>query len=96
MQRQCAIDHKEGCFDNNAYFEAMVEKGKELLVNSFKELGDAINQGPGASGLDIRKMPAILEGETCVCKEDLCNASQVLRTSSVVTIAFVVLLINYL
>ena len=93
MLRQCSIYDKEGCHDNEEFL-------KETMLGAVKVAADAL----GVTGLDLQK-PTVtlpshiatkLDGETCVCKGDLCNASPVVRTSSVVTIAFVAFLRNYL
>ena len=100
--RQCSIYDKEGCHDTEEFV-------KETMLGAVKVAADAL----GVTGLDLQK-PTVtlpshiatkLDGETCVCKGDLCNGSPdadspgnaVTRNSSVVltTIAFVAFLRNY-
>ena len=80
---------KEGCFDMKQMIKMQAEHA----------FGQAIGNIGDATGIKLRVEEPV--GETCICKNDLCNSltantsfSKTARTSSLMTIIFVVFLPN--
>ena len=90
--RSCIpFDLKEGCFDNESLRKEF-EQAAQAAGEAGQAVGQAVEQGIGniADAMDFNRQAVTIDGEGCICKKDLCNSSPVARTSSLMTIIFVV------